>query len=129
MNDFEFSEGLGSGQLYNWLLSMPEESISRLKNINESTGSAHHVILTLTYGFYDPCIAKLNRMITALLLRRMRAERQGKLFLVERINTFMNEMHKCIDRVTGVNKALNGSRNACNRFADSRKTGVLSDAG
>ncbi|MBX9570173.1 MAG: hypothetical protein K2X77_14845 [Candidatus Obscuribacterales bacterium] len=121
--DATFSnENTGTGQLQQWLASMPAESLDRLTQINSHTGSAHHVILTLAYGLRDRYIGKLNRMIIGLLLRRMKAEREGNDKQVERINSYMKEMHELIDCVTGVNTAINGDRAACNRTKSGRRT-------
>ncbi|MBX9685330.1 MAG: hypothetical protein K2X27_01435 [Candidatus Obscuribacterales bacterium] len=98
-----------------WLLELPEDSLHRLRLINMNTRSSRHVILSLTYGLYDPHIRRLNRMITSLLIARLRAERQGKARLVARINSLMEDMHMAIDQVTGtpINQAARGS--PCNR--------------
>lgn len=116
------NENTGTGQLQKWLASMPAESLERLTQINSNTGSAHHVILTLAYGLRDRNIGKLNRMIIGLLLRRMKAEREGNDRQVERINAYMKEMHELIDNVTGVNTAINGDRSACNRTKSGKRT-------
>lgn len=108
------------GQLQNWLQSMPAESRDRLKSINENTGSASHVILTLAYSICDGNIRRLSRMITGLLVQRMKAERTGQQATVDRINEYMKEMHESIDSVTGVYRAKNGSRHACNRIGKSK---------
>ncbi|MBX9722400.1 MAG: hypothetical protein K2X81_13455 [Candidatus Obscuribacterales bacterium] len=101
---------------------MPEESIKRLRAINKSTSSARHVILTLTYGLYDPNIGQLNRMIVALLLRRMKAERAGESALVARINDFMKLMHEAIDNVTNVvREHPDSSAEVCNRLVRGNK--------
>lgn len=115
-------ENIGTGQLRLWLASMPPDSLERLKQINSHTGSAHHVILTLAYGLRDRYINKLNRMIIGLLLRRMKAEQSGNEKQVERINSYMKEMHELIDNITGVNTAINGDRAACNRTKSARRT-------
>ena len=104
-------------QLHDWLLSMPDESIRRLRTINENTGSARHVILTLAFSIVDGNIRSLSRMITGLLISRMKAERADDQATIERINEYMKGMHESIDAVTGVHRALNGSRHACNRIA------------
>lgn len=114
------NENIGTGQLKTWLEAMPPESLERLKQVNSHTGSAHHVILTLTYGLTDRYIGTLNRMIIGLLLRRMKAERSGNEKQIERINAYMKEMHEIIDAVTGVNTAINGDRAACNRTKSKR---------
>lgn len=116
---FAADSNYGNGQLRAWITSMPAESLERLKTINENTGSARHVILTLAYAICDGNIRRLSRMITGLLLSRMRAERKGEQVLVERINDYMKEMHECIDDVTAVHRAKNGSRHACNRIGRS----------
>lgn len=101
--------------IHEWLLELPEDSLHRLRLINMNTRSSSHVILSLTYGLYDPHIRRLNRMITSLLIARLRAERQGKARLVARINSLMEDMHMAIDQVTGTPppKAARGS--PCNR--------------
>lgn len=101
--------------LTEWLEKMPIESLERLRRINESTGSAKHVVLTIAFSIYDSNIRSIGRMITGLLIKRMQAERIGASIQVERINDYMLQMHESIDDVTGVRRALNGPRHACNR--------------
>jgi hypothetical protein len=101
--------------LHGWLAGLPADSIDRLRSINLSTGSAKHVILALTFGLYDRNICRLNKMITGMLIARLRAERAGKVKLVARINCFMEEMHESIDRATGVGASARRSGNPCNR--------------
>jgi len=103
-----------NNQLTEWLEKLPIQSIERLAKINESTGSAKHVVLTIGFSFYDSNIRSISRMITGLLIKRMQAERVGATIQVERINEFMLQMHESIDQVTGVRRAINGSRHACN---------------
>ena len=97
-----------------WLRSLPPESIQRLRVINSSANSAKHIVVCLTIGIYDRNIRKINSMITSLLLTRMKAERSGRTQLVNRINTFMDEMHLAIDAVTGVSMPRK-SQQPCNR--------------
>lgn len=85
----------------NWLEAFPPQSILRLKAINASTSSSRHIILALAYGLTDLRIAKLNGLITGLLLRRMQAQRQGDTRRVERIEKVLHALHKAIDKVTG----------------------------
>lgn len=106
---------LTSNELYSWILSWPSESISRLKTINESTGSAKHVVLTVAYSVYDRKICQIGQMITSLLLARMRAERSGQEQQVARINKFMLSVHESIDKATGVSRTYE-SETACNRI-------------
>jgi hypothetical protein len=64
MNKFSFAVVAGtahgadysaasSSQLHSWLMTLPTESLVRLRNINMSTVSSKHVILSLAYGLYD----------------------------------------------------------------------------
>jgi len=87
--------------LHSFIMNLPPDSIDRLRTINTSTGGPKHIILALTYGIYDRNIRKLNDMITGLLLSRMKAEKAGKVRLVNRINTFLETMHEAIDLATG----------------------------
>jgi hypothetical protein len=98
-----------------WLQSFPKESMDRLRTINISTTSSRHVILTLTYGLYDPNIRRVNRMITGLLIARLRAERAGKSRVTARINEFMDDMHAAIDQATGTRAVKHSSAPPCNR--------------
>jgi hypothetical protein len=98
-----------------WLLGLPEDSLQRLRVINMTTNSSRHVILSLTFGLYDPHIGKLNRMITSFLIARLRAERLGKTRLVARINSFMQDMHLAIDQVTGTTQRNTARGSPCNR--------------
>jgi hypothetical protein len=88
-----------------WLAGLPEDSISRLRLINRSTSSSHHVLLAIAFGFYDRHIFKLNRIITTMLVSRMKAEKAGKVRLVERINNFLDEIHKAVDLATNVDRS------------------------
>lgn len=98
-----------------WLATVPAESVVRLKAINASTDSARHIILSLAYGLTDAHIGKLNRIITALLISRLKAERAGKVHTVERINDFMDEMHQAIDAVCGMSGQRKGNAHVCGR--------------
>lgn len=118
----------GNKQLLSWLQSMPSESLNKLRMINESTGSARHVILTLAFAICDSNIRSLSRMITGLLVKRMQAERAGSMLQVEKIDQYMRHMHESIDFVTGVSVATNGSRHSCNRAKRRRTEGGLKTA-
>ena len=72
--------------LLQWLYSFPQESQSRLYQINNASNSASHIVLALGYGFYDSNIRRLNRLIIGLMLSRMKAERDGKEGVVANIN-------------------------------------------
>jgi|GEM_PF-3419112 len=84
-----------------WLEGFPDSSILRLKAINTSTSSSRHIILALAYGLTDFRIAKLNGLITGLMLRRMQAERRGDSKRIERIEKVLHSLHLAIDKVTG----------------------------
>ncbi len=105
--------------LQKWLLTLPEDSLKRLRKINSSAGSSKHVVLTIAFGLYDRHIRKLNKMITTLLLARMKAERNGNRELVARINAFMDQMHQAIDEVTGIRASQKQDGQPCNRPANS----------
>lgn len=110
------ADQMPAGGLYAWLLSMSGESLGRLKVINANTSSSKHVILALAFGLYDGNIRRLNRMITQLLLARMRAERHGDACKIARINELMEEMHVAIDKVTGVDgRGMRQDQDVCNR--------------
>lgn len=106
---------------HQWLLAIPQDSLARLRVINTSTSSSRHVILSLTFALYDTHIRRLNRIITALLIARLKAERAGKTRLVARINNVMNDMHGAIDQATDQATASNATKQArgspCNRSA------------
>ena len=87
--------------LHNWLASFPDESLVRLKHVNDAASSAHHVILALTYAIYDPYMRDLNRMIINLLLCRMRAQRSGDTTRQQLINETMTALHTAVDWITG----------------------------
>jgi hypothetical protein len=101
--------------LFPWLAQMPAPSIERLRHINLSTTGSHHIILALGYALYDSHIRKLNRLITSLLLARMRAERNGNERSVERINKLMNDLHSAIDSITGTTGMRQSDSVACVR--------------
>lgn len=101
--------------LYAWLAAMGPESTERLRIINANSNSSKHVIIALTFGLYDANIRRLNRIITHLLVARLKAERRGDAKHVARINELMEEMHVAIDRVTGVDRAKNQEGGVCNR--------------
>lgn len=98
-----------------WLTSLPKDSLERLRVINMSTASSRHVILSLTFGLYDAHIRKLNRVITSLLIARLKAERAGKARLVARINNLMEDMHTAIDQATGTPALKRARGSPCNR--------------
>lgn len=83
-----------------WLNGFPPSSILRLRAINTSTSSSRHIILALAYGLTDFRIAKLNGLITGLMLRRMQAQRRGDGKRIERIEKVLQSLHVAIDRVT-----------------------------
>lgn len=101
--------------LHAWLLAMPPESLQRLRVINANTASSKHIIQALAFGLIDGNIRRLNRMITHLLLTRMRAERQGKTQTIARINELMEDMHEIIDCVTGIERTAFKNEGVCNR--------------
>lgn len=110
--------------LKNWLMKLPEDTVNRLRMINSSAGSSHHIILALTYGLYDRHIRKINRIISSLLIARLKAKRAGKTLVVARINHIMGEVHAAIDQLTGTDSAKHTSPNpACSRPAQSKVAG------
>lgn len=106
-----------------WISQFPEQSINRLGHINRSTNSARHVLLALAYGTFDKSISELNRVITALLVARMRAERAGLNAKVQRINAYMVKLHEAIDFATGVEGRVEVNPNPCNRPIPGKKVG------
>lgn len=84
-----------------WLAEFPKPSILRLRAINTSTSSSRHIILALAYGLTDFRIAKLNALITGLMLRRMQAKRRSDTKRIERIEKVLHALHLAIDKVTG----------------------------
>jgi len=101
-------------RLAEWFFSFPTESLVRLKKINSTTNSATHVLLALAYGTFDRHINGLNRMITGLLVARMKAQRKCDHKTVVRINDFMEQIHEQIDASTGV-KHERSNHEVCNR--------------
>ncbi|MBX9951042.1 MAG: hypothetical protein K2Y39_17865 [Candidatus Obscuribacterales bacterium] len=95
--------GAGSAEIgfTTWLSGFPASSILRLRAINTSTSSSRHIILALAYGLTDFRIAKLNGLITGLMLRRMQAERRGDARRIARIEKVLHALHVAIDEVTG----------------------------
>lgn len=97
-----------------WLAEFPSQSILRLKAINTSTSSSRHIILALAYGLTDLRIAKLNGLITGLMLRRMQAQRRADTRRVERIEKVLHALHKAIDKVTGFEAStIHGDGQVC----------------
>ncbi len=88
--------------LYDWLNSFPQESQSRLYQINHASTSASHIVLALGYGIYDSHIRKLNRLIIGLMLSRMKAERSDNDAVIANINKTLQDLHDSINRVTGL---------------------------
>ncbi|HEY9716456.1 MAG TPA: hypothetical protein V6C69_03225 [Trichormus sp.] len=115
------NENVQLGSFHKWLIELPEESLHRLRLINMSTRSSRHVILSLTFGIYDCHIRKVNRMITHLLIARLKAERAGRLRLVARINQFMQTVHEAIDLATGVAAVEVARGSPCNRVRQANK--------
>lgn len=85
-----------------WIQRFPASTIKRLQAIQNSTTSSRHIILTLAYGLTDFNIAKLNALITRLMVRRMQAERVGDSAKIEQIEQVLTSLHKAIDQVTGI---------------------------
>ncbi len=108
-------ENTSKDALQQWLMRWPEDSLKRLKDINTSTDSSRHVILSLTYGLYDPQIRKLNRVITSLLVARLKSQRAGNAGLVAQINNLMENMHLAVDLATGTNSRRDSHSSPCNR--------------
>lgn len=105
-----------------WLAGFPKPSILRLRAINTSTSSSRHIILALAYGLTDLRIAKLNGLITSLMLRRMQAERRGDNKRIERIEKVLHSLHIAIDTVTGFEASkIHGDGQVCRARTKSRK--------
>lgn len=105
-----------------WLEGFPNSSILRLKAINTSTSSSRHIILALAYGLTDLRIAKLNGLITGLMLRRMQAERRGDSVRIERIEKVLHSLHLAIDKVTGFEASkVHGDGQVCRAVTKSKK--------
>lgn len=105
-----------------WLEGFPHSSILRLKAINTSTSSSRHIILALAYGLTDLRIAKLNGLITGLMLRRMQAERRGDSVRIERIEKVLQSLHLAIDKVTGFEASkVHGDGQVCRAVTKSKK--------
>lgn len=105
-----------------WLEGFPNSSILRLKAINTSTSSSRHIILALAYGLTDFRIAKLNGLITGLMLRRMQAERRGDKTRIERIEKVLHSLHLAIDKVTGFEASkVHGDGQVCRAVTKSKK--------
>jgi hypothetical protein len=105
-----------------WLEGFPNSSILRLKAINTSTSSSRHIILALAYGLTDLRIAKLNGLITGLMLRRMQAERRGDSVRIERIEKVLHSLHLAIDKVTGFEASrVHGDGQVCRAVTKSKR--------
>lgn len=111
----QIASQMSGTNLRRWMQSLPPESIARLRTINLSTSGSSHVILAVAYGIVDRNIRAVNRMITALLLARLRAERAGETKLVERINRFMDEMHESVNQATNSRPAQQTRERSCGR--------------
>lgn len=101
--------------LCRWMAAFPPESRERLRRINLAATSSNHVVLAVTYGLFDPCIRSLNRMITSLLLLRMRLERRGDRCRVERVERKLSELHTAINLITGIKREPGSHHEACRR--------------
>ena len=99
--------------LFQWLSGFPSTSLRRLKQINSSTGSSRHIILTVSYGLVDPNIRALNKMIIHLLLSRMKFEKNGDTRRIERVEKKMGELHTVVDLLTGVKRRPKNSHELC----------------
>lgn len=88
-------------RFYRWLSAFPEPSVNRLRNINNASADARHVIISLGYGVYDCRIRALNNMIIKLLVARMKAERSCNERTLERIQAILTGLHVAIDWRTG----------------------------
>lgn len=88
--------------LFEWMQRFPEHSRHKLCRINHAATSAGHVVLAVGYGLCDPYIRHVNRIITNLLLRQMRAARSGDVATAERLQSRLTDLHVAIDWVTGV---------------------------
>jgi hypothetical protein len=88
-------------RFYRWLSGFPEPSINRLRNINNASADARHVIISLGYGVYDCRIRGLNNMIIKLLVARMKAERTQNERTLARIQAILTGLHVAIDWTTG----------------------------
>ncbi|MGD9682498.1 MAG: hypothetical protein AB7W16_15030 [Candidatus Obscuribacterales bacterium] len=108
--------------LCRWMAAFPPESRERLRRINLAATSSNHVVLAVTYGLFDPSIRALNRMITNLLLLRMRLERRGDRRRAERVERKLSELHTAINLITGVKREPGAHHEACRR--PPRRVGV-----
>jgi hypothetical protein len=101
--------------LQEWFYSLPDETIRRLAVINQRTDSSAHIILTIGYGLCDRHIYRLNKMITGLLLARLKAERKGNAATISKINHLMDQIHLAIDLVTQVKPSQRGNAATCGK--------------
>lgn len=101
--------------LCRWMATFPPESRERLRRINLAATSSNHVVLAVAYGLFDPSIRAINRMITNLLLLRMRLERIGDCLRAERVERKLTELHTAIDLITGVKREAGAHHEACRR--------------
>ncbi|MDR3616044.1 MAG: hypothetical protein P4L53_20975 [Candidatus Obscuribacterales bacterium] len=85
-----------------WLRSFPEPSLHRLTRINLAATSSAHIILALSYGMHDRYIGALNKMIVGLLLARHKARRRGDALAETRIENKLQDLHRVINDITGV---------------------------
>lgn len=108
-----------------WLEDFPPHSIQRLHAINTSTSSSRHIILALAYGLTDLRIARLNGLITGLMLRRMQAQRRGDSKRIERIEKVLHSLHTAIDKVTGYEASkIHGDGKICRARTKKENTRV-----
>lgn len=107
-------------QFHNWLLGFPAVSRDRLTEINHAATSARHIILTLTYSLIDPNIRHLSRVITNVLLLRLKHERAGRKLMCERLERQLKDLHTAIDLVTGVERLSHDSHEVCRSVSKAR---------
>lgn len=103
----------GEHKLFKWLSGFPAQSLDRLKQINLSTNSSKHIILTVSYGLIDPNIRAVNKMIVNLLLLRMKFEKKGDCKRIEKVEKKMQELHVVVDELTGVTREAKNSHELC----------------
>ncbi len=87
--------------LYAWMSGFSSETLERLRRINQASSTSRHIVAAISYGFVDRDLYRVNRLIIGLMLRRHKAERQGDVATIEKIELRLKELHRVINALVG----------------------------